>query len=65
MIVGDNSTIVGNPPEMIISDCDSSNSILYENVTLPDGYIGSKFLYDGTTWSANPEYVEPPETNSP
>jgi hypothetical protein len=28
--------------------------ILYENVTLPENYMGKKFYFDGTDWSMHP-----------
>ena len=62
---GANSTIVGSPEELIINDCNISNAVMHTDVTIPDAYTGGKYTYDGTTWSANPEYVEPPETNNP
>lgn len=55
-----NNTIVGDPVEWLIGDCNSENSIVYENVTLPDDWKPSKYLFDGTTWTKNPDYNEPP-----
>jgi hypothetical protein len=53
------SVIVSEPDGNIITDCDSSNSIMYENVTVPDGWIGRKYFYDGTNWAVDPDFVEP------
>lgn len=56
-----NNTIVGNPPEMIISDCDKTNTILFENVTDPDDWSGWKYTYtEETGWVLNPGW-QPPE----
>jgi hypothetical protein len=54
------NTIVGDPIEFLIGDCNSKNSIVYENVTLPNDWKPSKYLFDGSTWSKNPDYIEPP-----
>ena len=52
-------------PGMIICDCNSSNTTLYENVNdVPIDYKGHKYLYDGTTWSDNSEYEEPVDTQA-
>ena len=57
------NTIVGDPIEWIIGDCNSENSTVYENVTLPDDWKGGKYLFDGSTWSKNPDYIEPSVTS--
>jgi hypothetical protein len=31
---------------------------LYEGVTAPEGWASSKYFFDGTDWTENPEYVE-------
>jgi len=65
VIIQDHQIITDN---FIIGDMSSSNSTLYENVTttIPNDYIGCKYFYDGTSFSANPDYVEPTfETDSP
>lgn len=42
-----------------IVGCHSSNDCtLYENVTLPDDYVGNKYLYVDGEWSINPEWVD-------
>lgn len=57
--LADDSTVVGNPAEFIIGDCNSSDSVLHESVTPPKDWVGGKYLFDGTTWELNPDYVEP------
>ncbi len=55
----DNIT-VGDPPQFIISDLNSSNATITENVTnAPEDWVGNKYKLDGTTWSANPDWVDP------
>ena len=53
--------IVGNPEELIIGDCNSSNVTVHENVTEPDDWFGWKYFYDGTTWTLNSDWVDPRE----
>ena len=57
----DNIT-VGDPAQFIIADLNSGNTTITENVTnAPDDWTGNKYKLDGTTWSANPDWVEPSE----
>ena len=46
-------------PDLIICDMNTSNSTIHTGVTPPGDWKGCKYLFDGTTWSANPDYVEP------
>lgn len=59
--VQSDKTIVGDPEELIIGDCNSSNVTVHENVTEPDDWFGWKYFYDGTTWTLNPDWVDPRE----
>ena len=36
----------------------SSEYTIYRNVTVPDDYQHDKYKYDGTTFTANPDYKE-------
>ena len=57
----DNIT-VGDPPQFIIADLNSSNATITENVTnAPSDWTGNKYKLDGSTWSANPDWVDPSE----
>jgi phosphatidylethanolamine-binding protein (PEBP) family uncharacterized protein len=49
-------TNLGNPVNTHILDCNSSNVTLYEGVTPPDEWKSHKYLFDGTNWTANPNY---------
>ena len=53
------NTIVGNPAEFIIGDCNQDNSTLYKAITLPTDWMPTKYLFNGTDWTLNPDYVEP------
>jgi hypothetical protein len=65
LIVTDQNITVGNPPEFIIGDCNSNNTIIYTNITAPDDWFGCKYFFDGTTWTINPDYVSPEPTPIP
>ena len=55
----DNIT-VGDPAQFIIGDMNSGNATITENVTnAPSDWTGNKYKLDGTTWSANPDWVDP------
>ena len=53
---------VGDPPQFIIADLNSNNTTIVENVTnAPSDWAGNKYTLDGTTWAANPDWVDPSE----
>ena len=55
----DNIT-VGDPSQCIIGDLNSSNTTISENVTnAPADWSGNKYTFDGTTWTLNPNWVDP------
>ena len=54
-------TTVGYTDE-IICDMNSSNAAVYTGVTPPEDWRGGKYLFDGTDWTTNPDYIEPEET---
>tara|TARA_R100000742_G_C4167136_1_gene6684 strand:+ start:150 stop:419 length:270 start_codon:yes stop_codon:yes gene_type:complete len=48
---------VGDPPERIISDLNSGNSTVVENVTnVPSDFFGDKYDYDGGTWTKRSDW---------
>ena len=48
---------VGDPPERIISDLNSGNSTVVENVTnVPSAYFGDKYDYDSGTWTKRSDW---------
>lgn len=53
------SITVGDPVEFIIADCNSDDTVLHEGVTPPEDWVGHKYLFDGTTWTVNPDWVDP------
>ena len=48
-------------PDFIICDMNTSNSTIHTSVTPPEDWAGGKYFFDGTTWTANSDYVAPPE----
>jgi hypothetical protein len=57
--VGDSMTQVGDPAEFMIADCNASNCVVHENVPDPGDWSGWKYLFDGTAWTPNPDWVDP------
>lgn len=46
-------------PNFIIGDLNTGNATMHEGVTPPADWSGNKYTFDGTTWTANPDWVEP------
>jgi hypothetical protein len=57
--IQNDKTVVGNPVEYLIADCTQQTAEIYENVIAPADWCGHKYLFDGTTWTPNPDYQEP------
>ena len=56
-IGSDQTTIsVGGTPELIISDCNSSNATLHQGVDAKSDYWGWKYKHDGSSCSANADF---------
>jgi hypothetical protein len=52
--------VVGDPAQFVIGDLNSSNATITENVTnAPSDWTGNKYTFDGTTWTLNPDWVDP------
>ena len=55
----DNIT-VGDPAQFIIGDLNSTTVTVTDNVTnAPEDWSGNKYTFDGTTWTLNPNWVDP------
>ena len=51
---------VGDPAKFIIGDMNSTTVTVTDNVTnAPDDWTGNKYFFDGTTWTLNPDWVDP------
>ena len=51
---------VGDPAQFIIGDLNSTTVTITDNVTnAPDDWSGNKYTFDGTTWTLNPDWVDP------
>lgn len=59
LIVSNENIVVGNPVQFVIADCNTSNIDLHENVTPPQDWAGHKYLFDGSNWSVNPNWIDP------
>lgn len=46
-------------PNFIIADLNSSNASMIEDVTPPENWSGDRYTFDGSTWTANPDWVDP------
>jgi hypothetical protein len=52
--------VVGDPAQFIIGDLNSGTVTITENVTnAPADWAGNKYTFDGTTWTLNPNWVDP------
>ena len=52
--------VVGDPAQFIIGDLNSGTVTITENVTnSPADWSGNKYTFDGTTWTLNPNWVDP------
>jgi hypothetical protein len=61
LIIGIDHTVVGDPPVLIISDCNSTNTVLHENITTPpEDWFGTKYLYTDNVWSPDPTWRDMP-----
>lgn len=58
--IASGSITVGDPAQFIIGDMGSDTATLHTDVSnSPEDWVGNKYTFDGTTWSANPDWVNP------
>ena len=51
---------VGDPAQFIIGDLNSTTVTVTDGVTnAPDNWTGNRYTFDGTTWTANSDWVDP------
>jgi hypothetical protein len=43
-----------------VADLNAGNAAVYEGVTAPADWVGNKYTFDGSVWTLNPSWVEPP-----
>jgi hypothetical protein len=46
-------------PHFAIGDMNSTNSTIHKNVTSPNLWQGGNYLFDGATWTLNPNWTDP------
>jgi hypothetical protein len=56
--VQEDKTVIGSPATLIISDCNSTNITVHENVTVPEDWKGWKYFFDGTDWTLNSDWID-------
>jgi len=55
----DNIT-VGDPAQFIIADLNSTTVTVTDGVTnAPENWTGNRYFFDGTSWTANSDWVDP------
>jgi len=55
--INNKNIIIGNPEVLILSDCNSTNTVLHENITTPpEDWFGTKYLYIDGVWSPDPTW---------
>jgi hypothetical protein len=57
--VESNRLVVGDPTTLIIGDMNSGNATVHKNVTAPADWYGGKYLFDGSSWTEKPNWVDP------
>jgi hypothetical protein len=56
--IKDDLTIIGNPPELYVSDCKSNNAEVFENVEVPNDWKGGRYIYENFEFKLNPNRIE-------
>lgn len=46
-------------PNFIVGDLNNTNAIIYEDVSPPENWVGNRYTFDGTDWTANDDWVDP------
>jgi hypothetical protein len=46
-------------PHFIIGDMNLTNATVHSGVTSPDDWQGGNYLFDGTSWTLNPDWTDP------
>ena len=59
VVLTDTEITIGDPATLIIADCNSTDTVLYTDVTAPDDWAEHKHFFDGTTWTVNSDWVSP------
>lgn len=54
----DSKMTVGDPVELMVLDCNSTNVFLANNVNPPEDWEGRKYTFDSTTWAVTQEWID-------
>jgi hypothetical protein len=46
-------------PHFVIGDMNTSNATIHTGVTPPADWQGGMYLFDGATWTLNPNWTDP------
>ena len=61
-MASDKITVGSDPVDFHIGDLNSSNATLHSDVSnAPSDWYGNKYKFDGSSWSANSDFVDPRE----
>lgn len=58
VLIQEKNILVGDPVQTTILDRNQANTILIENVTPPNDWIGWKYSYFNGAWTLNPAQLE-------
>ena len=62
--MGNENIRVGDPVNFYIGDLHNHNAFLHEDIKdAPKDWVGHKYTYDGTTWKANSDWVDPSKSS--
>lgn len=60
IVTNADNIVIGNPAELTISDLNSGNTTITNNVTnAPSDWVGDRYFFDGSVWTQNPNWVDP------
>jgi hypothetical protein len=49
--------------DFLITDMNSNNATIYEDITPPSGWQSGKYFYDGSDWTLNNDWIDTKPTS--